>query len=166
SSFPPYIWLLALVFLLHDTNSNLVGAIRDIEGDKQGGYRTIPVAYGIRFSVYLSVILTVIWLPLTLFLPWYYHFLSVEFYFIMIIDITILLFLYLYLVRSLSSYSREKGLRFHEFFVIERITLASAFVFGIAPLPIAVVIYVVALLVTSGSQYLLRKRYEFQEGSL
>jgi predicted membrane protein len=80
----------------------------------------------------------------------------------MIIDITILLVMYLYLFRSLSSYSREKGLRFHEFFIIERITLASAFIFGVADIVIAILVYLVALLVTSGSQYLLRRRYEFQ----
>jgi hypothetical protein len=61
------------------------------------------------------------------------------------------------------NYSREKALKFHEFFVIERVTLASAFIFGIADLYIAVIIYIVALIVTVISQYLLRKRYEFME---
>jgi geranylgeranylglycerol-phosphate geranylgeranyltransferase len=162
SSLPPYVWLLSIVFLVHDTNSNLVGAIRDIEGDKKGGYRTIPVKYGVKISVYISLLLTVVWLPLSLILPLYYGFLTIQFYLIMIIDSAILLFLYMYLFRSILSYSREKGLRFHEFFVIERITLASAFIFGIADISIAILLYVVALVITSGSQYLLRKRYEFQ----
>jgi geranylgeranylglycerol-phosphate geranylgeranyltransferase len=162
SSLPPYVWLLSIVFLLHDTNSNLVGAIRDIEGDREGGYRTFPVVYGVKTSMYVSLLLTVIWLPASLILPWYYGFLSVSFYYIMIIVVAILVFLYLYLSRSLSTYSREKALRFHEFFVIERITLASAFIFGTADVAIALCIYLLALLVTSGSQYLLRKRYEFQ----
>jgi len=162
SSLPPYVWLLSIVFLLHDTNSNLVGAIRDIDGDRKGGYRTIPVVYGVKISMYLSLLLTSVWLPASLILPWYYHFLSIHFYLVMIIDVIILFLLYLYLARSLTSYSREKGLRFHEFFVIERITLASAFLFGTADIAIALCIYLIALLVTSGSQYLLRKRYEFQ----
>jgi geranylgeranylglycerol-phosphate geranylgeranyltransferase len=162
SSLPPYVWLLSIVFLVHDTNSNLVGAIRDIEGDKEGGYRTIPVKYGVKISIYISLLLTAIWLPLSLILPLYYHFLTIQFYLIMIIDTTILLFMYLYLFRSILSYSREKGLRFHEFFVIERITLASAFIFGIANISIAILVYLLALVITSGSQYLLRKRYEFQ----
>jgi geranylgeranylglycerol-phosphate geranylgeranyltransferase len=161
SSLPPYVWLLSIVFLLHDTNSNLVGAIRDIDGDKKGGYRTIPVVYGVKISVYISLLLTAIWLPASLILPWYYHFFSIYFYLVMIIDVAILFFLYMYLVRSISSYSREKGLRFHEFFVIERITLASAFIFGTADIVIAFCIYILSLLVTSGSQYFLRKRYEF-----
>jgi 4-hydroxybenzoate polyprenyltransferase/geranylgeranylglycerol-phosphate geranylgeranyltransferase len=159
---PPYVWLLSIVFLVHDTNSNLVGAIRDIEGDKKGGYRTIPVKYGVKISIYISLLLTAIWLSLSLILPLYYRFLTIPFYLIMIVDITILLFMYTYLFRSILSYSREKGLRFHEFFVIERITLASAFIFGIAIISIAILVYLIALVITSGSQYLLRKRYEFQ----
>jgi geranylgeranylglycerol-phosphate geranylgeranyltransferase len=161
-SLPPYVWLLSIVFLVHDTNSNLVGAIRDVEGDKKGGYRTIPVKYGVKLSIYISLLLTAVWLPLTLIIAFCCHFLTTPFYLIMIIDIAILLFLYLYLFRSISTYSREKGLRFHEFFVIERITLASAFIFGIANFSTAILIYLIALIITTGSQYLLRKRYEFQ----
>ena len=51
---PLHILLLSFVFLLHDTNSNLVGAIRDIEGDKEGGYNTIPVKFGIKISIVIS----------------------------------------------------------------------------------------------------------------
>jgi 4-hydroxybenzoate polyprenyltransferase len=162
SALPLYVWLLSVVFLIHDTNSNLVGAIRDIDGDRKGGYRTIPVLYGVKISVFISLVLTAVWLPVSLILPWYYHFLSIQFYFVMIIDVAILFFMYLYLERSLRSYSREKALRYHEFFVIERITLASAFLFGIADITVALVIYILSLLITSGSQYFLRKRYEFQ----
>jgi len=165
SSIPLYVWLLSIVFLLHDTNSNLVGAIRDIEGDKKGGYQTIPVKYGVKNSVLFSLLLTAVWLPVSLILPWYYQFVSFGFYLVMIIDVCILFILYIYLSRSISSYNREKGLRFHEFFVIERVTLASAFLFGIVNIAVALTIYILALLVTSGSQYLLRKRYEFQVDS-
>ena len=141
-SIPIYIWLLSFVFLFHDTNSNLVGAIRDMEGDKTGGYMTIPVA---------------------LFLPHHYEFLNIKFYYIMIIDVLILLSLYAYLFKSIKSYSRKKALRFHEFFVIERTTLASAFIFGVAEIYIAAIIYIIALFITAASQYSLRKKYEFEE---
>lgn len=161
-SLHPYVWVLSIVFLLHDTNSNLVGAIRDIEGDKKGSYRTIPVVYGVKISIYLSLVLTAIWLPASLIIPWYYHFLSIHFYLIMIIDITILLSLYLYLIHSITYYTQEKALHFHEFFVIERITLASAFIFGVTNITTALLIYLIALIITTGSQYLLRRRYEFQ----
>ncbi len=162
-SLPIYIWLLALVFLFHDTNSNLVGAIRDMEGDKKGGYITIPVKYGIKISVSISLVLTIIWFSLALYLPYYYKFLKIGFYLMMVLDILILVLLYIYLFRSIKKYSREKALKFHEFFIIERITLASAFIFGVAEVYIAVIIFVCAILVTGTSQYLLRKRYEFME---
>ena len=165
-SIPPYIWFLAIVFLLHDTNSNLVGAIRDMEGDKAGGYNTIPVKYGLKKSMFISLILTIIWFSLALYLPYNYDFLKIEFYYLMIIDVFILLTLYIYLFSSLIRYSREKALRFHEFFVIERTTLASAFLFGIVNIHIAIIIYIIALLITSFSQYFLRKRYEFKEKAL
>ncbi|KYK34417.1 MAG: hypothetical protein AYK22_05395 [Thermoplasmatales archaeon SG8-52-3] len=162
-SLPIYIWLLTLVFLFHDTNSNLIGAIRDMEGDKRGGYITIPVKYGIKISVFISLILTIFWLSLALYLPFNYNFLKTEFYLMMLLDIFILISLYLYLFKAIRKYSREKALRFHEFFVIERITLASAFIIGIAEVYIGIIIFVCAILVTSTSQYLLRKRYEFVE---
>ncbi len=162
-SIPIYIWLLAIVFLFHDTNSNLVGAIRDREGDKKGGYITIPVKYGIKKSIFISLALTIVWFFLALFLPYYFEFLKIEFYLVMIIDVLILISLYVYLFKSITKYSREKALKFHEFFVIERITLASAFIFGIVNIYIAVIIYLYALLATGVSQYLLRKRYEFKE---
>ncbi len=37
----------ALVFLLHDAASNLVGAVRDVDGDREGGYVTFAVAHGV-----------------------------------------------------------------------------------------------------------------------
>ncbi|MGF3585088.1 MAG: UbiA family prenyltransferase [Thermoplasmatota archaeon] len=163
SELPIYIWLLAIIFLLHDTNSNLVGAIRDVEGDKKGGYRTIPVKYGVKKSAIISIVLTIIWLPLTLILPCIYNFLKTEFYYVMIIDVLILISLYIYLFRSISDYSREKALKYHEFFVLERITLASALIVGVTDIYIAISIYIIALTVTFFSQYLLRKRYEFME---
>ncbi|KYK21697.1 hypothetical protein AYK21_00535 [Thermoplasmatales archaeon SG8-52-2] len=160
-SLPMYIWILAFVFLFHDTNSNLVGAIRDMEGDKKGGYITIPVKYGIKKSVIISFTLTIIWLSIALYIPFYYKFLKIEFYFMMILDLLILISLYIYLIRAIRKYTRQKALRFHEFFVIERITLASAFIFGIADVYIAAIIFICAIIVTSFSQYLLRRRYEF-----
>ncbi len=160
---PVYIWLLSIVFLFHDTNSNLVGAIRDIKGDKKGNYQTIPVKYGIKISFVISLFLTIIWLSLILFLPYYYKFLKPEFYYIMIIDVIILLALYIYLFKAIKKYTREKALKFHEFFVVERITLASALIFGIAEFYLALVIYVVALTITIIAQFTLRKGYEFEE---
>ncbi|HEX5121113.1 MAG TPA: UbiA family prenyltransferase [Pseudonocardiaceae bacterium] len=48
---PPGLLLLAAVFLFHDTGSNLVGALRDMDGDRDGGYDTLPVRRGTDYSV-------------------------------------------------------------------------------------------------------------------
>jgi geranylgeranylglycerol-phosphate geranylgeranyltransferase len=49
--------VLAAAWWLHDTASNLVGAIRDVEGDRAGGYRTLPVRRGMPFAVRTAVAL-------------------------------------------------------------------------------------------------------------
>lgn len=163
---PLYIWLLAPVFLFHDVNSNLVGAIRDMDGDKKGGYQTIPVKYGLKKSIGLSALLTMIWLPIALILPSQYDFVNQFYYYLILIDIIILLSFYGFFFRSLRSYSRKKALKYHEFFVIERITLASAFIIGLTTLFIGLSIYFIALVLTSFFQLLLRSRYEFKDGTL
>jgi len=162
TSLPLYIWILTPVFLLHDTNSNLVGAIRDMEGDKKGGYQTIPVKYGIKISIIISIILSIAWVSMVIMIPYYYQFVSPAYYYILILDIGILLSFYIYFFYSLKNYSREKALNYHEFFVIERITLASAFIFGIVNPLTAGIIYAITLLLTIFFQALLRKRYEFE----
>lgn len=44
----------ALSLWAHDAASNLVGAIRDVEGDRDGGYRTVPVQRGVRFAAWTA----------------------------------------------------------------------------------------------------------------
>jgi len=51
----PALLLLAVGWLLHDTASNLVGAIRDVEGDRAGGYRTLPVRHGSERAVRVAI---------------------------------------------------------------------------------------------------------------
>ncbi|SCF00807.1 UbiA family prenyltransferase [Micromonospora mirobrigensis] len=42
---------LAVAFWSHDAMSNLVGTLRDVDGDRAGGYRTLPVRRGVPFAV-------------------------------------------------------------------------------------------------------------------
>ena len=157
---PIYLYFLSIVFLLHDTNSNMIGAIRDIEGDKLGGYETFPVKHGIKKSMILSFCLTVSWFVLILSIPFFYQFLSIYFYIIMILDVGILVMFYHYLVKTFKNHSRKMALRYHEFFIIERITLASALLFGVVDPFIALMIFVFSMILTLSSQYILRGRFE------
>jgi len=163
---PLYICILSMVFLIHDTNSNLVGAIRDMEGDRKGGYITIPVKYGVKKSLIIALSLTIIYYSMIIFLITYFNFLSYpyRFYAMFLIAIVIICTMYIIMFKSISRISRKKALQAHEFFVAERITLASAFIFGMAgSLYNSTLIYVIAIAITLGTQYLIRKRYEFKE---
>lgn len=48
---------MAVAFWLHDSASNLVGTLRDIDGDRAGGYRTLPVRRATPFAVRTAVAL-------------------------------------------------------------------------------------------------------------
>jgi len=165
SSVPVYVWLMAVVFFVHDTDSNMVGAIRDMEGDRAGGYLTFPARYGLRASFALSIVLTVFWWALTVGLVVIYDVMSVWFFVGLGFEVAVLLALYFYFLKSLSCYSRSRGLRFHEFFVVERILFAIALLMGLVEVSLAVGIGVIALAVTLVAQKTLRRRYEFAASS-
>jgi isopropylmalate/homocitrate/citramalate synthase/4-hydroxybenzoate polyprenyltransferase len=50
----PEVLLPALGLWAHDVATNLVGTIRDVEGDRAGGYRTVPVRRGVRVAGLLA----------------------------------------------------------------------------------------------------------------
>ncbi len=160
---PIYVFLLSLIFPIHDTNSNLVGAIRDIEGDRAGGYMTIPVRYGIKKSVFISLALTIGWASLAVAIPMYFDFLNYWYYLLLACSLAIMLALYIHLFSSLNNLSRKKALKAHEFFVAERTILACAIISGIATIKISIPILIAALTITLASQHLIRERYEFLE---
>ena len=147
-------------------NTNVVGTFRDIEGDKKAGYHTIPVKYGMKTSIKITSILTIIWLLLTFILVIQYKINSVYFYAIMIIDIIILINILITSKQLYQSYSRETSLDIHKLFILERITLASAFIFIFIPYVYALIIYTLCLLITAIFQYILRNQYEFNKWTL
>jgi 4-hydroxybenzoate polyprenyltransferase/geranylgeranylglycerol-phosphate geranylgeranyltransferase len=53
--------LFALVFWLHDSGSNVVGTICDREGDRAGGYRTVPVRHGDTAALWLMAAFDLAW---------------------------------------------------------------------------------------------------------
>lgn len=163
SSIPLSVWMLCVVFFLHDTNSNIIGAIRDIHGDQTGGYTTTPVRYGIRRTLFLSVFFTSFYLLFTVGIVYVsvnlrYPF---SFLFFLIVGTLVLFVMYLILFTAGSSLTGKQSLHAHELFVAERILFASAFIVGTATSSfLAVLFCVLCLLVTLLSQYLLRERYE------
>jgi len=167
-SIPIHIWLLSLMFFVHDTNSNLIGTIRDMWGDKKGGYITIPVKYGVRKSIYISLLLSIIFISIIFIIIYNFNFLFYpnRFYILFGLSMIILILMYIHLFKSEKEIDRKKALFSHEFFVAERITLASAFIAGtIHSLSLSIFIFIISQIISLTTQYMLRKRYEFMEKS-
>lgn len=163
---PLYVWLLTIVFFIHDTNSNLVGAIRDVKGDQEGGYSTIPVRYGIKKSIIIALVLSIIYYSMLFYLIFKYDFILYlrSFYLMILLSILILIIMYIMLFKSIKKITRKKALLAHELFIAERITIACAFLFGmISQILIPIIIFVISITITLSTQYLIRKRYEFME---
>ncbi len=163
SSIPLPFWLLSLVFFFHDTNSNIIGAIRDVHGDKTGGYTTVPVRYGIRRTLLISVFLSLLYLSLTAGIMYIYGLLAYPVYFLVLFSLGVLILCLMYFILFLSSstLTRTQSLHAHELFVAERVLFASAFILGIVTSPLlSFSICIVSLVVTLVSQHLLRERYE------
>lgn len=51
---PPAALVFAFAFCLHDTSSNLVGTLRDVSGDRAGGFATLPVRHGMRTAARIA----------------------------------------------------------------------------------------------------------------
>lgn len=163
SSIPLPVFLLCLVFFFHDTNSNIIGAIRDIDGDKTGGYTTTPVRYGITRTLHISVFFSGMYVSIAVGVVFLYDILVRPLFFLvlLLVGILVLCVMYLILYRAGNMLSRKQSLYAHELFVAERIIFASAFIIGMGDvLFLSFFIFVVCLFVTLLSQHLLRERYE------
>lgn len=148
-----------LVFWLHDSASNLVGALCDVDGDRRGGYRTFPVRHGDAATVRMLYVLNAGWVALALLYPplldgpvdtaAYLRFLAP----------TVLLGLVplLVLSRARRPISRLTALRAHEMIVVERLVLAAA-VIAAADERLALTLLVPALGLTVLSRALMRRR--------
>ncbi|MBX6765010.1 MAG: UbiA family prenyltransferase [Rubrobacteraceae bacterium] len=148
------------LFFFHDSSSNLVGAIRDLEGDRRAGYRTVPVVYGVAGSVWISAALALVWLVIALLLFSYYHHSSVALG-LFAVSFCIACAVFVLLLLNRHRLTRPQALAAHKAMVIERVILSGAIaaVHGPAPVVIGVLVFVIAA--TELSQIALRNRYEF-----
>ncbi|HET9143132.1 UbiA family prenyltransferase [Actinophytocola sp.] len=153
--------VLAALFWLHDTMSNLVGTLRDVAGDRAGGYATLPVRRGTPFAVW-----TVFWLYAAMIVVAFAAAALVEVdarpAYLTTVGIVMALG-----VTALAPLLRRRGdlpvavaLRAHEVLVVERVVLASAVVgVGLGPgAQLGLAIPIVAL--TWWTQSAMRARHE------
>ena len=154
---------LALVFWLHDSGSNVVGAICDRDGDRAGGYLTFPVKYGDAVALRLLLAFDAAWLGLAAAYPAaavpgfrtaaYVPFLVVA---TVLGSITVVI-----LIRAPRPIPRLVALRSHEYLVIDRLVLAGGFIAGGGRLPLGLILAAAAVAVTLLSLGgMMRGRYE------
>lgn len=154
---------LALVFWLHDSGSNVVGAICDREGDRAGGYGTFPVRHGDAASLRLMLVFDVAWVALAIGYPLtlsdridlvpYGLFLGPAI--AMGIVSVVMLF------RAPRPIPRLASLRAHEILVIERLILTSALIAGVASVWWALALFFAsAFAALVASVAIMRKTYE------
>jgi 4-hydroxybenzoate polyprenyltransferase/geranylgeranylglycerol-phosphate geranylgeranyltransferase len=163
TAFQPELLPIALVFWLHDSGSNVVGAICDREGDRKGGYRTIPVRHGDTVALRLMLVLDVLWAALALGYPLTLGagFALVPYYTVLAIALVMGTVSAGMLLRAPRPIPRLTSLRSHEILVIERLVLTSALVAAGTSAALAVALFVpsaAAALVASVA--IMRSSYE------
>jgi len=166
SAYPTWRLLpVAALFWIHDASSNLIGAVRDVEGDREGGYTTLPVRYGIKKSLRVVALLTVVWVLLAAAAPLALPVLADPAYAALAaLAATMGMAVAIALLR-LPVLTRRQALRAHEWLVVERIILAGAFLAGGAQALLAWPVIGAAITITVISQRLLRARHELGTGA-
>lgn len=156
----------SLVFWLQDGASNLVGTLRDVDGDRAGGYNTFPVVHGIRASVRVIAVLWFLWTALAASLPALTgRPAGAGYVFTLTLASAMAGTVVLRLARQGAGLSRQFALGMHEVLCLERIVLAVAMIAWGAGAELGAAVGVPALAITWISQRTLRKRHEFDAAS-
>jgi 4-hydroxybenzoate polyprenyltransferase/geranylgeranylglycerol-phosphate geranylgeranyltransferase len=154
---------LALVFWLHDAASNLVGTLRDVEGDRAGGCATLPVRRGIPATVRTIVLLDAGWMLLAAAGP--------EVAGVALDAAAYAAFLGAAVATGLAALgvlltgtrpAPARMLLVHEVLVVERLVLAAALIAGAGAPGLALALLLPSAAVTLGSQVWLRRRHDLE----
>ena len=150
--------VLGLLTFFHDSGTNLVGAIRDLEGDRAAGCRTVPVVYGLGTSLAIAsgLAATAAVLAVLLFLLLKPSGLGIV---LLAIALLIEIFVHARLWNERHELSRRRALRAHKWLVFGRLVLMAA-VIAIAAPALAIPLLAASVALTIGSQLLMRDRYE------
>ena len=160
AGWPPWRLLpIAAGFLLHDTASNLLGTVRDVAGDRAGGYRSVPVRRGARYAVRLALGLYAGGvLLIALGIPAAPHPLTGA---LLVLAAALTgAAAFAPLLGAGEAVAARPALRAHELLVGERLVLAIAVVAGAAG-PLAALVLVPLLVFSLVAQALMRARHEF-----
>jgi 4-hydroxybenzoate polyprenyltransferase/geranylgeranylglycerol-phosphate geranylgeranyltransferase len=161
---PAVLLLLAAVFF-HDAATNLVGAVRDVDGDRAAGCATVPVVYGLGRAVAIVAALVLCQAVAGVALL---VMVSAPALAALLFSCALLLdaIAYVPLWRAGGGVKRPQALTAHKYLVAERLVLMSAFAAVYAPAGAVLGVLMATLAATLCSQWLLRDRYERQRITL
>jgi geranylgeranylglycerol-phosphate geranylgeranyltransferase len=153
---------LAVVFWLHDSGSNLLGALADRDGDRRGGYRTYPVRRGDDATVRSLVNFLVSWVSIAALWPVVLgDGISFPGYYTGIALATLANWISVAFVADAPRpIPRAVCLRAHEIVVAERIVLGTFLPAAVGRLDVALLVGGPSLAATLVGRGLMRGRYE------
>jgi 4-hydroxybenzoate polyprenyltransferase/geranylgeranylglycerol-phosphate geranylgeranyltransferase len=157
--------LLAAMVFFHDSATNLVGAMRDVDGDRAGGYATVPVVYGLATAVRITGLMAVAWLALGASLM---VLLRPNYFAAGLFAAGVLLAVGVYgdLWRARHRVKRAGALRAHKVLVLERLLLMSGIIAAFAPAVVTFALLGTSVTATLVSQAVLRNRGEQEKLAL
>ena len=157
----PAVLLLAALVFFHDAATNLIGAVRDVDGDRDAGCTTVPVVYGVARSVDIAAILALCWIVIGCALFGIIHRGPLDLV-LYACALGLAGNVYIPLWRERTRVTRPQALSAHKYLVVERLVLMSAFIAAYAPAAVALGLLAATLAASIGSQILLRDRHERQ----
>ncbi|WP_330230958.1 UbiA family prenyltransferase [Nocardia sp. NBC_00508] len=150
----------AFVFCCHDISSNLVGTLRDAEGDRAGGYDTVAAVRGTTFTVALARSLYAAAIVAAAAVPW----LLAKNNGAYVVSLVVSAVLGWYAFRLLSRSDRPQriqALRAHAILNIERLVLTAGFATYAVDLGAVVPVLLVSILSAVVLHRLMREKHEF-----
>ncbi|MEU0885785.1 UbiA family prenyltransferase [Lentzea sp. NPDC005914] len=149
----------ALMFWVHDSGSNLLGALCDRDGDREGGCLTYPVTHGDEATVRGLVLFYAGWIALGGTWPFLVP-IDVPVYFTcLFVSIGLGGVSLLQVARAPRPIPRPVGLRAHEIVVVERIVLGTFLVAASGRPVLALALAVPSMALTVLARRLMRPRY-------
>jgi 4-hydroxybenzoate polyprenyltransferase/geranylgeranylglycerol-phosphate geranylgeranyltransferase len=157
----PLLCPFAIALTLHDAATNVIGAIRDMDGDRRGGYVTAPVKYGVRASLWLALGLGAGAFAICLRMSSVWNHPAPGRYALLLLAAVLFAAAALYGIIGARMLSRTRALAIHNVLIVERLALAC----GLIAIPLGLhgpaALFVAAAVLTVIAQVHLRGRYEF-----
>ena len=169
---PAQVWPLVALFFFHDSATNLLGAVRDVDGDRAAGYQTLPVRYGVPAALAIASVLIASWSAIAIgygiLVQWTWLF-AVLLAATISLDVAAVGQIAYQLAGTAGatalpgapSAGRVAALRAHKVLVLERLILSDAFMATVLTPLLALGILAALALASWWSQVRLRDRYEF-----